>query len=336
MTLVPHRPAATSMRRSAARTARPSPTRTRSQVLDGSFTASTPITDGVTLLSQNGAEQTTINGSLLLNSADVIIGRMGNGFSIHCPITVGAGVDASTIHINWNDIYDVVTNGGGGWLDATFNYWGEDGPDTVGLVDVYPYLPVTAATLIGYIDEYGFRVMEAITFADLLERGLPEGKARVAALIVEKFGISQEDAMALIRQYGLGVAKRALSRPTTSTEFLLQLIGYKKEVLGGGAGGGAGGDLGGYPVGTVVPLFLAVADPFTGEDATDALVTYTLSRFLDGGMLEIVRFGVMAYDASAGGYSFGLDTTGLAAGEYGVYLGTDDGQSVTYKILLTE
>ena len=64
-----------------------------------------PVTvDGgdVTLISANGAEETTINGSLLLNSANVIIGRMGNGFSIHSPITVGAGVDASTIHINWN------------------------------------------------------------------------------------------------------------------------------------------------------------------------------------------------------------------------------------------
>ncbi|MCX6092318.1 MAG: hypothetical protein NTX23_05585 [Candidatus Bipolaricaulota bacterium] len=305
-------------------------------VMDGSFTASTPITDGVTLLSQNGAGGTTVSGSLLLNSANVIIGRMRQGFMFSGPITVGAGVDASTIHINWNDIYDVVTNGGSGTLDATYNFWGEDGPDTVGLVLTYPYLPVTTGTLIGYVDEYGYTVGEAITFAELLVAGSSLSEAQLVVLLTTEFGLSTEEAAALIDEYGKAAVNRAAITSTDLSDLMLHLVGYATSLPSGGAGGGAGGDLGGYPVGTVVSLFLAVTDPFTGEDATDAMVTYTLSRMLEGGVPEIVRFGVMTYDAAAGGFTFALDTTGLAAGEYDVYLGTDDGKSVNYKILLTE
>jgi hypothetical protein len=50
--------------------------------------------------SENGAADTTIGGSFLLDSVNVIIGRMREGFTINAPVTVGAGVDASAIHIN--------------------------------------------------------------------------------------------------------------------------------------------------------------------------------------------------------------------------------------------
>jgi parallel beta-helix repeat protein len=305
-------------------------------VMDGSFAASTPILDGVTLLSQNGAEHTSIGGSLLLNSANVILGRMREGFAIHAPITVGAGVDASTIHINWNDIYDVVTNGGGGWLDATFNYWGADGPDTVGLVNVYPYLPVATDTLIGYVDEYGYSVSDAIAFAALLLDGTTISEAELIVLLASEFGLSAEEAAALIDDYGRGAVHRAAFRASGLDEFLLNLVGYEASIPSGGAGGGAGGDLGGYAVGSTVPLFLVLADPFTGDPVVDALVTYTLTRELEGGVTEIVRFGVMSYAEASGGYAFALDTTGLAPGSYVVYLGTDDGHNVSYTILLTE
>jgi hypothetical protein len=304
--------------------------------MDGSFTASTPVTDGVTLLSQNGAAHTSIGGSLLLNSANVILGRMREGFTVSGPITVGAGVDASTIHINWNDIYDVVTNGGGGWLDATYNFWGEDGPDTVGLVSVYPYLPVTTCTLIGYVDEYGYSVSDAIAFATLLVDGATISEAELILLLGSEFGLSTEEAAALIGDYGRAAVYRATLRASSLEELMLNLVGYEASIPSGGAGGGAGGDLGGYVVGSTVPLFLVLADPFTGDPVLDALVTYTLTCELEGGVTQIARFGVMPYDAAAGGYAFTLDTTGLAPGSYVVYLGTGDGHSVSYAIVLTE
>jgi hypothetical protein len=44
----------------------------------------------------------------------------------------------------------------------------------------------------------------------------------------------------------------------------------------------------------------------------------------------------MHYDAAAGGYMATFDTTGLAAGVYTVYLGSDDGKSLRYEIVLTQ
>jgi hypothetical protein len=125
-----------------------------------------------------------------------------------------------------------------------------------------------------------------VTFAELLERGLPVGKAKVAVLIVEKYGIALADAMALIRQYGLGAAKRALMAADTFAEFMLQLVGYKKDMPSGGGGGASEGEPVSYPEGTAVPLSIALADPFTGEPVTDALVSYTVSRALPAGISE--------------------------------------------------
>jgi hypothetical protein len=305
-------------------------------VAAGTYPGSVTFSAGaMTLVSDSGAAATTIGGSLLLNSASVIIGRMGEGFTINGPITVGVGVDASTIHINWNDIYDVVSNGGGGWLDATYNFWGEDGPDTVGLVSVYPYLPVTTDTLIGYVDEYGYSVSDAIAFATLLVDGATISEAELILLLGSEFGLSTEEAAALIGDYGRAAVHRAASRASSLEELMLNLVGYVASIPSGGAGGGAGGDLGSYVVGSVVPLFLVLADPFTGDPVVDAMVTYSVARTLDG-MCAIERFGVMPYDAAAGGYAFALDTTGLTPGSHVVYLGTDDGRSVSYTIVLTE
>ncbi|MBW2561579.1 MAG: right-handed parallel beta-helix repeat-containing protein, partial [Deltaproteobacteria bacterium] len=80
------------------------------EVRHGTYSATEPITDGVTILSQVGStENTFLNGALLVDAVNVIIGQMRQGFTLNGPITVGAGIDASTIHINWNDIYSIIT-----------------------------------------------------------------------------------------------------------------------------------------------------------------------------------------------------------------------------------
>ncbi len=262
-------------------------------VAAGTYPGSVTFSAGsTTLVSDSGAAATTIGGSVQINAANVRIGRMYEGFKLTGSITVGAGVDASMIHINWNDIYAVVTNGGAGWLDATFNYWGEDGPDTIGLVDVDPYLPVPSDVVLGYMSALGLTPHQAIEYAYFVLGGIGDSPEVEAGPV-------------------LGL-------------------------LPGGAGGGAGGALDGYVVGSTVPLFLALTDPVTGEPVVDALVTYTVVCTLEDGTCEVVSFGVMLYDAAAGGYVFTLDTTGLVPGSYVVYLGTDDGQSVSYTIVLTE
>jgi len=307
------------------------------EVRHGTYDSSEPITEGVTILSEVGSTTNTfLNGAMVIDAVNVLIGQMGQGFTINGPITVGVGVNASTIHINWNDIYDVVTNAGTHVLDATFNYWDTDGPDTVGRVRIYPYLPIPAADIIGYMDDYGFSVMETITFARLLLEGRPVGWAEVAIELADLYGISPDDAMALIREYGLGAVKRALRMASDLEDFLVMLMGYAVGGGGGGSflGGGAGGGTGipSFCVGCLVPLQLELIHPITGEPITDAVVSYSVCRTLPDGTSEIVMLGVMTYDGDLGAFTFDLDTSGLEPGIYDVYLGTDDGRSRHFQI----
>jgi hypothetical protein len=300
------------------------------EVRSGAYSAATAITDGVNLVSANGS--TSISGALSLNTGNVLVGGLGHGFALTSPITVGAGVDASTIHINWNDIYSLVTNGGFGWLDATFNYWGA-GSGTNGLVMTYPVLPAPSDVIIGYMSEYNLTPWDAIAFARQLM-----GRHDSSLLgMMEALGMSVEEARALMDEYGTAAVDAALRHSSDYDGFLLMLLGYVAEIPAGGAGGGGGGgDLASYIVGSTVPLVLVLTDPSTGEPVVDVLVTYSLTWTLEDGTFAIVRFGVMPYDAAAGAYAFTLDTTGLAPGSYVIYLGTDDGRSVSYTIVLTE
>ncbi|MFC2083054.1 right-handed parallel beta-helix repeat-containing protein [Candidatus Bipolaricaulota bacterium] len=301
------------------------------EVRHGTYDASEPITDGVTIVSEVGSTTNTfLNGSILIDTVDVLIGRIGEGFTINGPIGVGGGVDASTIHINWNDIYGVVTNEGTRVLDATFNYWDIDGPNTVGRVHIYPLLPLPAADVIGYMDEHGFSVMEAITFTRLLSKGRPVGWSKVATELYSAFGIEPDESMALIREYGLGAVKRALRRASNLEEFLVGLMGY---ITGDGGGGGGGADgISSFCVGCPVPLELQLIHPITGEPITDACVSYSVCQTLPDGTANIVAFGVMTYDGDFGAYVFELDTTGYEPGVYDIFLGAGDGRSRHFQI----
>jgi hypothetical protein len=308
------------------------------EVRHGTYDASEPVTAAVTLVSEVGsAEHTTLNGNISLTANDIILGMMRQGFTISDNVTVGSGADASTIFVNWNDIYGIVTNDGSGVLDATYNFWDYDGPDTVGRVRVNPILPVPTDQLIGYVDDYGLTVMQAITFARLQLQGRPVSWSEVAAQVSSEFGLAPDDVMALIREYGLGAVKRALRVADTLEEFMLQLVGYGKGGVGGGAGGAAGGS--GpetYVIGQIVPLFIELTDPFTGEIVDDAVVSYSVTRILPDGTSEFVAFGAMSFDPDAGGYSYAYDTTGMEPGAYEIYLGVSDGTSVHYEIEVTE
>ncbi len=261
-------------------------------VAAGAYPGSVTFSAGsTTLLSDAGAGKTSISGPILLNSPHVTIGRMYEGFAIHSPITVSAGIDASTIHINWNDIYGLVTNNGDGTLDATYNFWGGGEPNTVGLVNADPYLPSPAETI------YGF---------------------------ASSWGVSPEQALMML--WGMLLDPPAAPVPSP---------GYTATIVGGG-GGGAEGAGAAYIVGDMVPLFLALTDASTGELVNDALVTYTVVFGAGSGAPRIVAFGVLSFDAAAGGYTGSLDTTGLAPGSYDVFLGFGNGQTVQYTIVVTK
>jgi len=305
-------------------------------VKHGTYDASEPITDAATIVSEPGsAAHTTLNGPISINIPDVLLGRLRQGFTINGPITVGAGVDASTIHINWNDIYDVVTNNGDNTLDATFNFWGDDGPDTVGLVAIYPYLPDPSDTIIGYMDEHGLNAIEAIDYANLLDLYLSAREALIGIELMETFGFSEEEAADIIDEYGAFLVDRALTLAYGDyDEFMLQLLGY---VPGGGGGGGLSEEeITEFVIGDLIPLTLELLNPITGEVVDDAVVSYTVTRTLPDGTAEIVLFGVMPFDGDAGAYAFDLDTSSLEPGVYDVWFGTDDGRSYHYQIEITE
>ena len=299
------------------------PTADTIEVRHGTYDASEPITDDVEIVSEVGsAAHTTLTGLVEIKASGVLLGRLRQGFSIRGPVSVGAGVDATTIHINWNDLYDILTNNGDGMLDATFNFWGE-GSGTVGLVDIHPVLPETSDTIIGYMDDHNLSPTQAIDYSKL--SGRMNGESALAVLgLMETFGFSMQEAIQIVREYGRQRIGIAIGRSRGDfEEFFLNLVGYGSD---GGLGGGGGGAVGvsGLPlfmIGETIPLELQVLHPVTGEPTDDVAVNFSVVRTLDDGSPEIVAFGAMSYDADLGLYTFGFDSSGLEPGIYDVYIG---------------
>lgn len=312
------------------------------EVRHGTYDASEPISDGVNIVSEVGsATHTILNGPIEILAADILLGRMRQGFTINGPILVVAGVDATTIYINWNDIYDFVTNEGDGLLDATFNFWGDDGPDTVGLVNVYPTLPETSDTIIGYMDSHDFSAVTAISFSSLLLDGFSEREALTALDFAATFGgFEADEILELIDEYGrLAVSRAVRGSGGDWDEFLALLIGFGVGGGGGGGllGGGAGravgeGGLPLYVAGQLLPLSVELFHPVTGEPIEDAVVSYSVCRTLEDGSGEIVACGVIPYHDGVEAYVHSYDTSGLEPGVYDIYIGPGDGTSQHFQI----
>ena len=308
------------------------------EVRHGTYDASVPIEDGVTMVSEVGsAAHTELTGPITIAASDVLLGRLGQGFTIRGPITVGAGKDASTVHINWNDIFDFVINGGDNTLDATFNFWGEDGPDTLGLVAINPILPESSDVIVSYMSDFDLNALQAIDFSYLLDELNKEKRALVTLDLMATFFFSMDEALELIDEYGWSHIRNALRWCDGDyDQFVTLLVGY---AVGGHRGAGGGGALAGeieiYPAGGGVPLVLELLNPITGEVVDDAMVSYSVCRTLPDGTVAIVAFGVMTYDGDLGAFTFDVDTTGYEPGVYDVYLGTDDGRSQHFQIEVT-
>jgi len=303
------------------------------EVRHGSYDTDEPITDGVNVVSEVGsATHTLLNASTVIQVPGVLLGRLRQGFTINGSVAVGAGVDASTIHINWNDIYGVLINDGFNTLDGTFNYWGEDGPNTVGDIAIFPILPETSDTIIGYMDAHGLSALDAIDYSLLLDLYLSGREALIGVELQNTFGFSYAEAAELLDTYGAAAVDRALMLSAGDYEtFLIQLVGYGVGETAGG-GGGAAEAIESYLAGDMVPLSLQLVHPVTGEIVDDALVSYSICRMLENGTPEILAFGVMTFDGDLASYTFELDTAGWEPGVYDVFLGSDDGRSIQYQI----
>ncbi len=319
------------------------------EVKHGTYDASTPITDGVTIVSQHGsAANTNLTGNMSLNARNIIIGRMRQGFSIHGNVTAGAGVDASTIHINWNDIYGMVINNGTGTLDATYNYWDGNTPWTkiTGVVDYYPYLPNPAGVIIGYIDSLHLTPDDAITYANLKNSGMLGADALAVLQLMHAYGFSQEEAQQLVREYGRGRIHIAMMGAHSLHAFSINLLGYNRTA---GAGGtinhqiaGGGGSINGvtvnasYKQGEPIHVAFTLTDPITGKEVTNAIATLSVVRVTPGAKTALVYWGMIQYDKTAGQYKIDYDTSHLKPGYYDLFISTNDGQTQQFRVEVTK
>ena len=322
------------------------------EVRHGTYDASEPVTDPVTIVSEEGsASNTILTGDLSFLSTGIRLGRIRRGFTITGNITVGTGVDATTIHINWNDIFGLVVNEGDGVLDATYNWWGGRNPilddATEGLVHVYPYLPRPSDEVIEFMDERGLTPDEALLVLRLLDRGLSERVAFLVLELIRSFGFTQDEALRLIRGYGLSRVQRALRLAGDYREFMRLLEGYSTSPAGGAAGlldqtvaGGAGAYQGlviqaVYVIGTPIGISFSLTD-YAGEPVTDAVCTVTVVRLAEDGHQTVLDYQVIPYNPATGLYELTLPTDGWTAGYYILYFGFGDGTSEKVLTQLVE
>lgn len=315
------------------------------EVRHGTYADDVAVTDSATIISETGsASNTHLTGNMALGAAGILLGRIGNGFSIHGNIDVGAGVDASTIHINWNNLYGIMTNDGLNTLDATYNYWGA-GSGRVGDIDYRPFLPETVGTIIGYMDDYGLDPLDAIEFADLVLDGFSANEAIVVMALGNTFGLTTREAAELIAEYGWIALQNALLMANGDYEtFVTRLIGYgfagtNSDILGNESGGGGasgeGGTEGTYSQGETIHLSFILTSPITGEVTIDPTANLTIVR-VDQEPVTVVYWSMISYDPETGQYSLDIDTSGFAPGIYDLHIGTSsDGHNHQVRIEIT-
>jgi parallel beta-helix repeat protein len=285
------------------------------EVRSGTYADDATITDPVTIGSQEGCPSTTfIDGNLVLGSEGIQLGSIRHGFTIRGDLTVGAGTNAAQIHVNWNNIEGLVTNTDGiGSLDATYNFWGADGPldNIAGQVHYHPYLPVEVCVVIQYMDDYGLNPNQAIVMAKKVLKHVNHKDILAAFGLVNMCGMSMDDALALVRDYGRVKLQRALRLARGDcAKFYTQLVGYG---VGGGAGGGlldkqiagGGGAIEGvtleasYTQGDTIHVAFILTDPITGDVVTEAVATLSVVRV---DPTEFVFWGIIPYDSVNGQY----------------------------------
>jgi hypothetical protein len=315
------------------------------EVRSGTYAEDATITDPVTIESQEGCPPTTfIDGNLVLGSAGIQLGSLRHGFTIRGNLRVGAGINAAQIHVNWNNIEGQVTNTNGiGSLDATYNFWGADGPldNIAGQVHYYPYLPVEVCAVIQYMDDYGLNPNQAIVMAKKVLKHVNPKDILAAFGLVNMCGMSMDDALAMIREYGRVKVQRALRLAHGDcAKFYTQLVGYG---VGGGAGGGlldkqivgGGGAIEGvtleasYTQGDTIHVAFTLTDPITGDVVTDAVATLSVVRV---DPTELAFWGMIPYDSVSGQYQLDYATSGLTPGYYDLYIGTSDGQTKQLRV----
>ncbi|MFO8034068.1 MAG: hypothetical protein R6U88_02745 [Candidatus Bipolaricaulota bacterium] len=304
-------------------------------VAPGSYDASDPVSKPVTIGASGAASETTLEGNMTLASTDIVLGRLGQGFSIRGDITVSSGVDASGISINWNDLYGHVTNEGDGTLDARYNWWDDRHPRnaTTGDIDYTPFLTRPVDEVISFIESVGLPVDQALEGLRILDtRGF---RARLAWELSQAFGFSQSEAMQIISDYGPGRVRHAMSRSLTYEKFVERLFGYTPGPAGAAgsfldrAVAGGAGTFGDEVVDAIYEISQPIIVSFNLEDyteaeVTDAIVTAGLVKIEDGAD-TFISLHLVPYDDEMGLYYREIPTDDLPPGHYRLIISINDG-----------
>jgi len=248
----------------------------------------------------------------------VTIGLPLRGFTVNGTVAVQAGVDASTCHLNWSNLYGRVENYGSGTFDAQYNYWGTRDEAVVrgritGDVDYDPFLPEDADSAWADIQV-------------LLGAGLAGSLDTAIEQLWGAIGLGQDIDTFIRLQQAAGGLRVGAPGP--------QIAGGAGGILGGevaGGGGAIGVTLAGvYTVGEPIVGSFTLTDPATGEPVSDSLVTISL---LDPDS-RLVFWGGASYDGSIGEYTFTIDTADLAPGIYQLIIQVVGGEAQTLTVEL--
>ncbi|MCF7890484.1 right-handed parallel beta-helix repeat-containing protein [Candidatus Bipolaricaulota bacterium] len=308
----------------------------------GDYTASPnqPVTDSSEIVSCTGCPTAaSIDGELVIETSDVNVGGRdtytNEGFNVNADVTINPGVDATNVHINWNNIYGEVANNGTGTLDATYNWWGDDNPeDSVeGNVDYSNHLPATVCSVLDYMEENDLEDdPEAAVAGMACEQG---SASEQAACELTTMGLDTDQAEQLVVQHGATRVLNAKETADTSGEFTQLLGGYS--LPAGAAGGltnnvvaGGAGSVGDRTVGAVftkgetIEVSFPLAD-FQGEPTTNLTPTVSVVELdEDGDKKGLERVTTATYDEDEDAYVTTFETTSLEPGPYEVQIDLPD------------
>nr|AGF92817.1 secreted protein [uncultured organism] len=287
------------------------------------------------------ADLTRIDSEVNLGSNDVQLGKKGHGFTITGNVTVSEEVDASSVHINWNDIMEGnVVNKGSGLLDAGYNYWGGRNPEeaTSGNVNTEPSFDVSVCAIQGYLENNptaGPQEANAALVAGNLAPGELTPRER-AKIYLSDFGVEEEEAYTFIEDYGAVNINESFENTEDYGSMINSLTGYGFGPAGGAGGmlnkqvaGGAGSYKGStvaatYDVGETIEVDFNLSD-FQGDPVKGEHAVVTVSRLKEGEEEEITTLKPADYEEES--YTADIDTEGFMPGHYRIYIDLSNGTS---------
>jgi len=185
----------------------------------GTYKAEEPLGNNAELISEYGTTCHTCleeveKSELTIEGNEVTIGKLDDftprGFIIKDEVKVQPGVDASTVHLNWNDIRNSVESNGIGRLDAEYNWWGDlDPSDSIsGHIDYRPFLPENPCSFTEYMKEHNLEnpreaVVNRMSQGETCSTDLPKR-------MIVKYHLRPREAEGIIDDHGCYDVRRAL------------------------------------------------------------------------------------------------------------------------------